>query len=286
MHYVTVILIRLVALIAAGIGAGFLYAGWHKSFYRQYRQRALAALFIGLFLFILLGQAWNTSPSFDFFTKTVGPGVGPQLPITNAIEFLSKIDTFPEVDVAKDPTEIEVKQKSYDIFVSEVINEVAPGVYVNSWTFNNQVPGPMLRSTVGDTVTVNLFNKHHNLHTHSIDFHSVTGPGGGAKVLQTPPGETRSITFKTIKPGAYVYHCATPNVGVHMAHGMYGLFLVEPEGGYPPVDREFYIMQGEVYASGNIGKQGLQVFDTQRYLSGDPTYMVFNGRKDATQGKR
>ena len=66
-----------------------------------------------------------------------------------------------------------------------------------------------------------------------------------------------------------------------MTHGMYGLILVEPEGGLPPVDKEFYIMQGEFYTEGALGRQGLQLFDTEGYLDGKPQYIVFNGKTGA-----
>ena len=74
-----------------------------------------------------------------------------------------------------------------------------------------------------------------------------TGPGGGAKATEADPGETSGFDFKALNPGLYVYHCATPMVAQHIANGMYGLILVEPEGGLPKVDREFYVMQGEIY---------------------------------------
>ena len=82
---------------------------------------------------------------------------------------------------------------------------------------------------------------------HSVDFHAATGPGGGAHATQTDPGSETMVTFKALKPGVFVYHCATPMVAHHITNGMYGLILVEPEGGLPQVDREFYVMQGELY---------------------------------------
>jgi nitrite reductase (NO-forming) len=56
------------------------------------------------------------------------------------------------------------------------------------------------------------------------------------------------------------------------------LILVEPEGGLPKVDKEFYVMQGELYTEGRLGRKGLVAFDSERLLSGDPTYVTFNGR--------
>ncbi|MFQ5621410.1 MAG: hypothetical protein ACE5FT_06220 [Candidatus Nanoarchaeia archaeon] len=115
MHYVAILLVRLLDLVAALGGAWVLYASWHKKSYKKFQHKAMCTIVIGLLIFITLGQAWNTAPSFDFFTRTIGPGAGPQLPLSNDLEFLSKIDEFPEVDVAKDPTEMEPKKKSYDI---------------------------------------------------------------------------------------------------------------------------------------------------------------------------
>ena len=70
-----------------------------------------------------------------------------------------------------------------------------------------------------------------------------------------------------------------------MAHGMYGLILIEPEEGLPEVDKEFYVMQGEFYSAGNLGKYGLQVFDAKKMIDGHPEYIVFNGKTQALNGK-
>jgi nitrite reductase (NO-forming) len=75
---------------------------------------------------------------------------------------------------------------------------------------------------VGDTVEVNFKNPGESTLIHSVDFHVATRPGGGAAATQTPPGETRTVRFKALVPGLYVYHCATPMVAHHFANGMYG----------------------------------------------------------------
>ena len=85
------------------------------------------------------------------------------------------------------------------------------------------------------------------------------------------------VTFKALKPGVFVYHCATPMVAHHITNGMYGLILVEPEGGLPQVDREFYVMQGELYTVEPFGTQGDQEMDYDKLISERPEYFVFNG---------
>src|SRR5690606_5799058 len=113
------------------------------------------------------------------------------------------------------------------------------------------------------------------------DFHAATGPGGGAAHTQADPGESKVIEFKALKPGLYVYHCATPMVAHHITNGMYGLILVEPEGGLPPVDHEFYVMQGELYTHEPFGQSGLQEFSIEKLLAEAAEYVVFNGTVNA-----
>jgi nitrite reductase (NO-forming) len=135
----------------------------------------------------------------------------------------------------------------------------------------------MLRVRVGDTVDLHLKNDAASHMIHSVDLHAVLGPGGGAAVLQVPPGQEKSISFKAALPGLYVYHCATPMVANHIANGMYGMILVEPEGGLPKVDHEFYVMQGEIYTAAAYGQAGEQEFDVQKLLAERPEYFVLNG---------
>jgi nitrite reductase (NO-forming) len=124
-----------------------------------------------------------------------------------------------------------------DLETVELVGHLDANTTYPYWTFNGRVPGPFIRVRVGDTVEVHLTNQPASRMIHSVDFHAVTGPGGGAILTQTPPGEARVFTFKALNPGLYVYHCATPMVAHHITSGMYGLILVEPEGGLPPVDR-------------------------------------------------
>jgi len=99
----------------------------------------------------------------------------------------------------------------------------------------------------GDVLQVSLTNKDETGMMHNVDFHAVTGPGGGAAVLATETGETRTATFRLLQPGLFFYHCSVDPVPVHVANGMYGLILVEPKAGLPPVDKEFYVLQSELY---------------------------------------
>lgn len=188
------------------------------------------------------------------------------------------------VDIVRDPTDLPAPLPPRDpqkvvvnLETVEVNGRLADGTTYRYWTFNGKVPGPFLRVRVGDTVEVHLKNHADSQMAHSVDFHAVTGPGGGAVATQTQPGGETMFTFKALNPGLFVYHCATPMVAEHIANGMYGLILVEPEGGLPPVDREFYVMQGELYTAQPFGTPGHLTEDIQKLLAEQPEYFVFNG---------
>jgi nitrite reductase (NO-forming) len=159
----------------------------------------------------------------------------------------------------------------------ELVGKLADETTYAYWTFNGKVPGPFLRIRVGDTVELGFKNRADSRMIHSVDFHAVTGPGGGAVMTQTPPGEAKSFRFKALNPGLYVYHCATPMVANHISSGMYGLILVEPPGGLPKVDREFYVMQGEIYTDRPYGQRGHDEFSVEKLLAERAEYFVFNG---------
>jgi len=196
--------------------------------------------------------------------------------------------TLSQADISRDPADLpppiarrEPKTVRVDLETSEVEGRLAEGTTFGYWTFNGKVPGPMLRVRVGDKVEVHLKNSPNSSMIHSVDFHATTGPGGGAAVLQVEPGGEKSMTFKALIPGLYVYHCATPMVAEHIANGMYGMILVEPEDGLPKVDREFYVMQGEIYTDAPFGRHGSQEFSVEKLLDEHPEYFVFNGEVGA-----
>ncbi|MEO6884065.1 MAG: copper-containing nitrite reductase [Bacteroidia bacterium] len=168
--------------------------------------------------------------------------------------------------------------------IIEKVMRLADGVTYDFWTFGGQVPGKFIRIHVGDEVEFHLSNDPNDKMPHSIDMHAVTGPGGGAEASMTAPGHTSIFSFKALEAGLFLYHCATAPVGMHIANGMYGLVLVEPREGLPHVDKEFYIMQSEVYTTGKYGDQGLQAFDMQKALLEQPNYVIFNGSVGSTIG--
>ena len=192
--------------------------------------------------------------------------------------------TVVEADISREPTDVpapigkrDPQTVRVDLLSVELEGRLAEGTTFGYWTFNGKVPGPMIRVRVGDTIDIHLKNSADSSMIHSVDFHAATGPGGGAAALQVDPGQEKSMTWKALVPGLYVYHCATPMVAEHIANGMYGMILVEPEGGMPPADHEFYVMQGEIYSDMPYGQRGSAEFSVEKLLNERPEYFVFNG---------
>jgi nitrite reductase (NO-forming) len=250
---------------------------------------ALAVIFIGVSIAFYIPNGVPNKLAYPLSLRSFGPGENPDLPFRNVYHFFQNFNDFERVaDIARNPTDVpktvvysEDGVVEVNLTTKEVIAEMADGTTINYWTFDGTVPGPFIRVREGDTVRLTIHNDETSLHPHNVDFHAVTGPGGGAAATIVAPGETKTFTFKAMNAGLFIYHCAFGNPGLHMTHGMYGLILVEPKGGLPPVDREFYVVQGEFYSEGGLGREGLQLFDTQAYLDGRPQYVVFNGRTGA-----
>ena len=165
-----------------------------------------------------------------------------------------------------------------ELEATEFVGKLSDDNNYKFWGFNGTVPGPMVRVMVGDIVEVHLKNRKDSAESHNIDFHAVTGPGGGAAMLNTEPGQESKLRFKALNPGLYVYHCATasPSIPEHISNGMYGVILVEPVGGLPRVDKEFYMMQSEFYTK--PGKKGDTLeFSFENGLAEHPSHVVYNG---------
>lgn len=116
---------------------------------------------------------------------------------------------------------------------------------------------------------------------HSVDFHAVCGPGGGAPTTFAEQDETRTGAYRLMKAGLYVYHCASAPIPLHIHNGMFGLILVEPEDGLPPVDKEFYIMQHEMYLLPEDNNPRAKEFecDYDAAARENPSHVLFNGRE-------
>lgn len=175
-----------------------------------------------------------------------------------------------------------------DLESTVVTSNVSKTKKYEYWTFNDGVPGPFIRCRSGDVIEVRHHNKDSNGIAHNIDFHAVIGPGGGAPATFAESDQTKIGIFKMTYPGLYIYHCAAEPVASHIANGMYGLILVEPEEGLPHADVEYYVMQSEIYAEepgSTADDPNLLEYSFVNGLREDPMYVVFNGREGSLTEK-
>ncbi len=160
-----------------------------------------------------------------------------------------------------------------ELVIEEKLMTVADGIEQLVWTFGGDVPGPVLRTRVGDTVRVHLVNPPSASVSHSIDFHA-SQVSMEDEMASIAPGEELIYEFSTDYAGVWMYHCGTAPVLHHIANGMFGMVIVEPEAGLPPVDDEFFFVQHEWYP----GPQGEPAsFAAANQAAPAPQFQMFNG---------
>jgi nitrite reductase (NO-forming) len=159
---------------------------------------------------------------------------------------------------------------------TELPIHITKDVVVAAWTFENDIPGPIVHCRVGDTIEFTLTNR--GKIPHSMDFHAAQiNPKVAFRSVM--PGESLSFTFRPRHAGAFMYHCGTAPVLMHIGSGMYGAIIVDPPSPLPAA-KEFVLVQSEFYLAPvrGGGASALQEFDYNKMLATMPDYVVFNGR--------
>ena len=171
------------------------------------------------------------------------------------------------------PKRLDGEVHDIDLVITEQEMTVAEGFVQKVWTFGGTVPGPVIRVKVGDTIRVHLKNPIENQLPHSIDFHA-SQVAWNDEMTSINPGEEKVYEWTADYAGVWMYHCGTNPALHHIANGMYGMVIVEPEEGLPPVDNEFAIVQSEWY----LGEQG-QPADLTKAMAAAPApdFVLFNG---------
>ena len=174
---------------------------------------------------------------------------------------------------AKAPPRLDGKVHDIELVMTEETKTIAEGFVQQVWTFGGKVPGPVIRVKVGDTIRVHLINPAENALGHSIDFHA-SQVAWNDEMTTIAPGEEKIYEWTADYAGVWMYHCGTAPTLHHIANGMFGMVIVEPEEGLPPVDNEFAIVQSEWY----LGPQG-QPSDLGKAMEAAPApdFVLFNG---------
>ncbi len=172
--------------------------------------------------------------------------------------------------------------KEFRIPIQDATIEIAKGVTYQGWTFGGTVPGPAIRVRVGDRVRVLVVNE--SPMPHSIDFHAARIPANIAYRMILPK-DSVSFEFTARDAGAFMVHCGTPPVTMHLMQGMYLPIIVDPAGGWgTKADKEFVLVQSEFYTKpGDSTKvdNGMAVSmlpDWPAEQTKSARYVAFNGR--------
>jgi nitrite reductase (NO-forming) len=165
--------------------------------------------------------------------------------------------------------------KEFRIPIKNAVIEIADGVKYQGWTFGGTVPGPVIHVKEGDHVRINVVNEADM--PHSIDFHSAQIAANVAYRMILPR-DSISFEFVARDPGAFMVHCGTPPVTMHIMQGMYLPIIVDPKGGWgTKADKEFVIVQSEFYTRPTADSSMVQAdWDSER--AKQASYVVFNGR--------
>jgi len=260
---------------------------------------ALVGVFVALGLWSLgdLGATSAPAEAAVPATPVAAAGVVWEETITPFLSQKASLELAPadEVHVANAPdmpppitrTDQRIVEVHFDVVENVATIDPQTGVEFETWGYKIAgddtpvigTPGPVIRARVGDVFRFTVTNPPTNTHPHNVDFHAVTGQGGGAADTVVAPGETATIEARLLYPGVFMYHCAFGDVPEHIAHGMYGGIVVDPEDPLPAADHEFYIVQSEYYTDSL--EPGLTELDRDALLDEEPTMVVFNGTKSA-----
>ncbi|HEU5358577.1 MAG TPA: multicopper oxidase domain-containing protein [Gemmatimonadales bacterium] len=162
--------------------------------------------------------------------------------------------------------------RDFHLEARELDLRISDELVAHAWSFDGSVPGPVFRARVGDTVNITLTNTGNT--PHSVDFHA--GQVDPKRAFKTiAKGQTAQYSFTPKYAGAFLYHCGTQPVLMHMGMGMYGIIIVDPATPLPKA-REFVLLQSEFYLAPPAGKP-IRTFDYQLMLGTLPAVVAFNG---------
>ncbi len=200
----------------------------------------------------------------------------PRTPAVDRVDFAKTVTpTTPAYDAALAPAS-PAPIKEFRIPIEDEKIQIADGVTYDGWTFGGTVPGPVLHVRQGDSVRITVVNDASM--PHSIDFHAARIPWNVA-YRSINPHDSISFAFEAKDPGAFLVHCGTPPVTMHIMQGMYMAIIVDPKDGWgTKADREFVLIQSEFYAKDGTAPGMAEQADWQAAMAKNATFVVFNGR--------
>ncbi|MGC4939932.1 multicopper oxidase family protein [Kribbella sp. DT2] len=112
------------------------------------------------------------------------------------------------------------------------------GETVQTWAFDDAVPGPVMRASVGDELRIRLANglpDPTTVHWHGVALRNDMDGVPGLTMDPVPPGGSFDYSFLVPDPGTYWFH---PHVGVQLDTGLYGALIVDDPNDVADYDRD------------------------------------------------
>jgi plastocyanin len=161
------------------------------------------------------------------------------------------------------------------LVVKETLLSVGAGEPYAAWTFNGTIPGPTFHIRQTDLVHITLVNQ--GTMNHSLDFHSARVPWDVA-YKEVAPGRSIEYNFTADYAGVFMYHCGANPVMEHIANGMYGMMIVDPNNDTRPTPSvEYALILSEMYRTDALNPDGVYLGDHDKMMAATPTDVVYNG---------
>jgi len=172
-------------------------------------------------------------------------------------------------------TQVVPTTRHFSLIVTNAPITIATNVTYDAWTFNGTVPGPTIWVNQGDTIYFTLYNP--TSQAHSIDFHAAQ-VDWSTDYATVPPGGSKTFNFTVNYPGIFMYHCGTAPVLEHIANGMFGAIIVNPQTPMPAATGgQYVIVENEWYLNAQPGADGHYSGNLTKMLAATPDYVTFNG---------
>ncbi|HEY3054353.1 MAG TPA: DUF4396 domain-containing protein [Thermoanaerobaculia bacterium] len=164
----------------------------------------------------------------------------------------------------------------FDLETSVIRWTILPGVTVDGYAFNGQIPGPTLRFRQGDRVRINVRNRlpeSTTVHWHGLILPNIMD--GAAHVTQDAieKGGVYHYEFTVVQSGTYLYH-SHEHVDRQQALGLYGALIIDPAVRDTTIeaDHDYAVLLQEW-----LKREGL-TFPAMPMDGGQPNYFTINGR--------
>jgi FtsP/CotA-like multicopper oxidase with cupredoxin domain len=167
--------------------------------------------------------------------------------------------------------------KVFDLDTSIIRWTILPGIAVDAYAFNGQIPRPRIHFQQGDRVRINVTN--HLPETTTVHWHGLILPNvmdGPAHITQEPintGGGVYHYEFTALQSGTYLYH-SHDHIDRQQALGLYGALIIDPSTPDPTLqaDHEYDVLLQEW-----LMREGL-TYPAMPMDGAQPNFFTINGR--------